>query len=207
MRMKYTQAVVALAVALAGCATDFDPYEEVKTPRLLAIGADTPSPAPGETATISALVTETATLTWSWCPLSGTSDQGYPCLVTHAEFQDAVDEAVGAGVITVPDYDLGGAATAQLVHSVPPELWSGLCDILQSGELPGPVEFPRCDEYWDVSVKVEADFGDTTITGLRDVRLLYDADTGVTVAVLMSQGRGAEHFALAPRLLSIVTGE
>ena len=35
----------------------------------------------------------------------------------------------------------------------------------------------------------------------------YDPDTGVTVAVLMNQGRGAQHFALAPRLLSIVTDD
>ena len=31
--------------------------------------------------------------------------------------------------------------------------------------------------------------------------------SGVTVAVLMNQGRGAQHFALAPRLLSIVSGD
>jgi len=35
--------------------------------------------------------------------------------------------------------------------------------------------------------------------------MLYDPDTGVTVAVIMNQGRGAEHFALAPGLLEIVT--
>ncbi len=35
--------------------------------------------------------------------------------------------------------------------------------------------------------------------------MLYDPTTGVTVAVLMNQGRGADHFALAPQLLSVVT--
>jgi D-alanyl-D-alanine carboxypeptidase len=35
--------------------------------------------------------------------------------------------------------------------------------------------------------------------------LFFDPDSGVTVAVLMNQGRGAEHFTLAPRLLSIAT--
>lgn len=33
--------------------------------------------------------------------------------------------------------------------------------------------------------------------------LLFDPDTGVTVAVLMNQGQGAQHFDLAPQLLSI----
>jgi hypothetical protein len=35
--------------------------------------------------------------------------------------------------------------------------------------------------------------------------VFYDPTTGVTIAVLMNQGRGAQHFALAPRLLEIVT--
>jgi CubicO group peptidase (beta-lactamase class C family) len=33
--------------------------------------------------------------------------------------------------------------------------------------------------------------------------LLYDPDAGVTVAVLMNQGRGADGFTLAPTLLGI----
>ena len=36
--------------------------------------------------------------------------------------------------------------------------------------------------------------------------LLFDPSSGVTVAVLMNQGSGAEHFALAPRLMEIATG-
>jgi hypothetical protein len=189
--MKYTTMAVAIALAGAGCASDFDPYEDVKTPRLLAIGADTSTPEPGDSATLSALVTEDATYTWSWCPLIGTSDEGFPCLVTYEEFQGAVDEAVGAGVITVPAYDLGTDPTAQLAHSVPPELWSGLCDILQSGELPGPVEFPACNEYFEVAVKVTVDFGDVVIPGVRDVRLLYEADANAANATPVIGGLSA----------------
>lgn len=33
--------------------------------------------------------------------------------------------------------------------------------------------------------------------------MLFDPETGITVAVIMNQGRGAQHFALAPRLLEI----
>jgi D-alanyl-D-alanine carboxypeptidase len=36
--------------------------------------------------------------------------------------------------------------------------------------------------------------------------LLFDPGTGVTVTVLMNQGSGADHFALAPRLLAIAAG-
>jgi hypothetical protein len=35
--------------------------------------------------------------------------------------------------------------------------------------------------------------------------LLFDPETGVTVAGLMNQGSGGEHFALAPKLLRIAT--
>lgn len=35
--------------------------------------------------------------------------------------------------------------------------------------------------------------------------MLFDPSTGTTVAVIMNQGRGAQHFALAPRLLEIAS--
>jgi len=35
----------------------------------------------------------------------------------------------------------------------------------------------------------------------------YGPATGVTIAVLMNQSRGAQHFALAPRLLDITTSD
>ena len=161
-------------LAFAGCATDFDPYEDIKTPRLLAIAADLPLAPPDATITLSALVTDVASYQWSWCPLIGAGAEGYPCLVSHADFQAVVDEVVGAGIVVVPDYDLGTGPTAALVHSVPPALWSGLCDVLQSGQL-GPIAFPACNESFEVNVKLVVNFGDTVLTGVRDVRLLYDA--------------------------------
>lgn len=36
--------------------------------------------------------------------------------------------------------------------------------------------------------------------------MLYDDETGVTVVVIMNQGPGADHFALAPRLLELAAG-
>jgi hypothetical protein len=35
--------------------------------------------------------------------------------------------------------------------------------------------------------------------------MLHDLSTGVTVVVLMNQGQGADHFALAPLLLDLAT--
>jgi len=167
--------VLAASLTLAACADEFDPYEEVLAPRLLAVAADRPSLRPGETATLSALVSEDgATYRWSWCPLVGGSNDGYPCLIAHDDLQAAVDAVAGPGVVTIPVYDLGTGATADFDNSIPPELWIGMCEILQSGELPGPVEFPRCDEYFDVSARLEVTIDGVFIVGVRDLRLLYD---------------------------------
>jgi hypothetical protein len=48
-------------------------------------------------------------------------------------------------------------------------------------------------------------FGHSGGSGMGRRLLLHDPDTGVTVAVVMNQGQGAEHFVLAPQLLAIAT--
>ncbi len=46
-------------------------------------------------------------------------------------------------------------------------------------------------------------FGHSGGSAMGSSLMLHDPDTGVTVAVVMNQGQGAEHFVLAPRLLQI----
>ena len=48
-------------------------------------------------------------------------------------------------------------------------------------------------------------FGHSGGSAMGSSLLLHDPGTGVTVAVIMNQGQGAEHFVLAPRLLEITT--
>lgn len=48
-------------------------------------------------------------------------------------------------------------------------------------------------------------FGHSGGMQLGSSLLLFDPESGISVAVLMNQGRDAGHFALAPRLLSIAT--
>ncbi len=163
------------ALALVGCESDFTPYEELDRPRLLAIAADGSELAPDDATTLSALVTEAnATYQWSWCPLVGTADEGYPCLVTEAELQAAIDAAIGAGQVTVPPFDLGTADTATLDHAIPPAVWQGFCQALQESPLPGPVEFPRCDDKFEVSILLDVDVDGAPQRGRREVALLYD---------------------------------
>lgn len=122
---------MALGVASGlACSSDADPYNRLTTLRVLAVRSEPAVPAPGETATLSALVytppadpqapagsglDPTLSYAWSWCPFPGPAAQGYPCLVTSAEVQ-----MVTAG--TAPDFDLGSGPTAALPHTIDPGL-------------------------------------------------------------------------------------
>lgn len=58
----------------------------------------------------------------------------------------------------------------------------------------------RAYEYLD-----RTQFGHSGGSAMGSSLMLHDPDTGVTVAVVMNQGQGAEHFVLAPQLLAIAT--
>ncbi len=171
-------ALAALGLALGGCATDFDSYEEILTPRVLAVGAEPSTLIPGATTTLSTFVTEPASATyqWSWCPFVGGSSEGYPCLVPQDALQTAIDDLLGAGTVTVPDYDLGTGATATLTHVIPPLVLQAFCDLLQGGMLPDPVDFPDCSRAFEIDVRVEVVQQGVTIEARRELDLLYDVD-------------------------------
>jgi hypothetical protein len=162
-----------LASALgAGCSADFDPYNRLNSLRVLAVRSEPPTPGPGETATLSALVftpqPETAvTYAWSWCPFPGPANDGYPCQVTA----ERAAMLAGAGV-TLPPFDLGTASTAQLAHTIDPAILARLC----AGE-PGVPALPDCEGGFPVQVRlVVSGAGDSVIT-VRQLRLRYDPAT------------------------------
>lgn len=177
LRTLFSTSVLVLgSVSAAGCEDSFEPYEDVQEPRLLAMAAAAPDLLPGATTTLSALLTAPATSTrWSWCPLVGSPDAGYPCLVPHALLQAEVDRVLGSDQFVVPAYDLGTGADAALSHELPPQVWQAICSTLQSGEVSNVSDFPRCDEGFPVTVRLEVAFGEKEIVGIRGVQLLYDA--------------------------------
>lgn len=174
-----TIASASLALG-AGCSEDFDPYNEVSGFRILALRADRPTLAPGETAVIEALEVvppgEAVRRSWSWCPIAGSSDRGYRCAVEEAELQAALDEAVGPGVLMVPPFALSETSSAAFSHTLPPALLRGICDALGSLTLPVAITPPPCDEYFQVTIRVEATAPSRTITAIKELRLLYSAD-------------------------------
>jgi hypothetical protein len=115
---------LATAASLGGCAPGFDPYNRLETLRVLAIRSDPVSPAPGETANLSALIytapdQPVTSYAWSWCPLVGPSTAGYPCLVTEADLSALVGQPVS--------FDLGSSSTASLTNSIAPTALEAMC--------------------------------------------------------------------------------
>lgn len=105
--------------------------ESIVGPRLLGISADVPALAPNDTSEISALVTtKNVRYAWSWCPRLGSFGDGAPCHLGHDELQAFVDEKFGAGMHTIPAYDLGAAPVARIVNNVSSEVWKAMCAAL-----------------------------------------------------------------------------
>ena len=165
----------SLATGLAGCGEDFDPFNRINTLRVLAIKAEPASPGPGETTTLSTLIfTPPAamgdagpppiTYQWSWCPLPGSANQGYPCSVSEAELQSM---AMQAG-IAVPRYDLGTGATAMLTHGLNPLLLQQICAGVEG--LPQTID---CEGGFPVQVKLVVKAGGDEVVAVRTLRLRF----------------------------------
>src|SRR5262245_41214477 len=103
----------AALLLLAGCTSEFTPYGELASFRVLALRSERPYLAPGETTTLDALThgDQPVSYAWSWCPLNLGQLGGFQCAVDQAELQQQVDAAVGPGVVTVPGFELGTTAT------------------------------------------------------------------------------------------------
>jgi hypothetical protein len=186
-RVWFAAGAVLAAVALAGCTLPPDPYNRLTRFRVLALIADPPNPAPGETATISALSylpdrgvgTNLAGLTyaWSWCPAPGDPNAGYPCGFSSADAAQLV-----AGGINVPPLDLGTAATASLTNVFSPAQLAQLC----ADSSDGPA--PDCQGGFPVQVKVTVrvpagpDQAGDDITAVADLRLRFDPADSANLA-------------------------
>ncbi len=172
--------VSGLLVLLSiGCADDFDDFNLIGDFRLLAMQAEPPELREGETATLSALVSDpTADYQWSWCPIAGDSDDGFPCALTREELQVLLDEQLGEGVATVPSFTLGTGATASFEYSFPKEFLAGVCALLQQIELPDFAPVPACAEgTFPVLIKLTVTKEGKSITGVHDLLLPYAVDT------------------------------
>ncbi|MBT8494244.1 MAG: hypothetical protein KJO07_14405 [Deltaproteobacteria bacterium] len=171
--------LLGVLTACFGCSDDLPSFFDIEKFRLLGLSATPPTIRQDESATLSALVTEAdAEYQWTWCPLSSGTFGAFECAITEEELQALIDEAVGAGVITVPPYDLGTGATATWTFDLPAAGFSAFCDfLLESGaDLPEGADFPDCEEGYDLQIRLDTRLGDESVTGVRDLRLLLDDD-------------------------------
>ncbi|MES1171854.1 MAG: hypothetical protein ABUL77_01345 [Bacteroidota bacterium] len=147
----------AALTLVAGCSVDFPPFNRLTSLRVLAIQSEPAAPAPGETATLSALVSVPPTdsnlrYTWKWCPFVGQSENGYRCLLTlpknvadllgletTTEVTDTTFPVLLNGLADLanvphppspPSLNLGAAPTADLLHGLEPALVAAICQIL-----------------------------------------------------------------------------
>ena len=122
MRWTNLAAAAVLGAGLGGsCGPGLPPYGRLTQLRVLALRSEIPTPEPGQTTELSALVftprpDPSLSYAWSWCPFPGSASQGYPCRVTEAELA----QASGAAGVSLPPFDLGREPTVRFTHNIPP---------------------------------------------------------------------------------------
>ena len=125
-------AVLACALVLAACSSDFAPYSELDRLRILAVQSDPATPMPGETAVLSALAFEPSgespSYHWSWCPVTAQASQNYTCPLDQVSanqvFSAIVDPSAGG---VVPSLERGTSSTASLTNPFAVAALSALC--------------------------------------------------------------------------------
>lgn len=168
-------ALLGLLLASA-CGEDFDPYGRITEFRVLALRADPPDVRSGERTRIEALVVGTATTAlvqyrWRWCPLIGSPNQGFECLLDEATLGAFLPPGV-----ELPSFELGQAASAELAYPSSPEALSALCDALSRTDIPNFQSQVSCDDGFEVYVRLDAEFEGRTQSVLKTVRFLIDPD-------------------------------
>jgi len=169
--------LLLVASVATGGARDFDKYNLITGPRLLAVRAEPPTTEPDGTTTLDALVQVPADATveyaWSWCPLRGGAAQDYNCLVSEPDLRALL---AANGVDLAMGYDLGADATATLGYPAPAPALAALCGGM-TGSLPPDVTPPDCTRGFPVSVGLTVRAGGAEIRSYKEVRLALDENT------------------------------
>ena len=167
---------LSLSALATGCGSDFTPQSEITGLRFLAINASPPWLRPTETTTITPLVVGAEDPTqlryrWRWCPLLGPNTTEFECLVTVED----LNQALGAEILPPDFFELGTSSTATLAYDLPPELIESVClGLREQNELSNLINLPDCDGTFPISIRVDLEEDERTITAFKDIRLIYD---------------------------------
>lgn len=200
-------AFVALALPVIGaaCAEDFPPLNEVEGLRVLAIQADPPAVASGDTTQLSALVHvsegQEPAYSWSWCPVLGTPQDAYSCLIDEAQFKSALAFLDPDAVASLPSFDLGHEPMASFTLDISADTLAALCETLLGQATAGLGVAPKCGNEINSSVILEVTSNGEKVVAIKDLRLLIDSSsppTNPTIGELRARAAADESwFALS----------
>jgi hypothetical protein len=126
-----------LALALVGCGGDFNTPGKLDQARVLAIQAEPPQPSLGSSTTLRPLLYlpegETASYSWSWCPLPTSSTDVFAC---HIDQGGADALFAQLGVSNAPPLNLGAGDTISFANPFPPTTLAMLCSSKNGTAIP-----------------------------------------------------------------------
>ncbi len=174
-----------LLLGFTACGEDLTTFSEVVPLRILAVGADKPWLAPGDSAELSALIAtdEPPTYEWSWCPFAAGSDQGFECAVSRELLQAQLDEQLGDGLVVIPPYELGTSTTAtfnfSFVDNLSPQFrqgfFDGLCGAFSMGEVPSFVSLPDCSNgTYPITVRMVVTTSEEVEVAIKELELAFE---------------------------------
>ncbi len=175
-------ALLLLTSVLDGCRAkdDKERYNTLERLRVMALRSEPADLAPGESATLSALVyqPENAPITyeWSWCPARGGSNDGYECAISEGELR-AIWESLDTGV-EFPGYGLGTEATADFTHVLSLEIKQAVCSAWASSEGADESAALMCLMGLQPSVQLIVRSDGEEIVALKDLHLLDGGSKG-----------------------------
>jgi hypothetical protein len=163
-------ALVLLATAVAGsagCGGSFDPYNRLKSLRVLGIRSEPVAPATGETTTIDAKVYtlpgHDVTYAWSWCPFAAAP--GAACPISEADASALAGVPVSYTLPTAAD----GSTT--FTNAIPPPILATLCQGM------GNITQPDCTDGFPIQLQLTVTTSDDAVQAVRPMRLRFrDAD-------------------------------
>lgn len=156
----YTRVLLAFVLlsctGLAACGVPFEPYWRIKKFRVLAIKSDPITLKPGQSATLSALISNQdsspITYTWEWCPFRTSDQNEFACPFTKDELVALLTQSANMGEQNnmntqdgmgpnlppgfdlgqlIPDFTLSAQETATFAYPLTTEIILGLCKATQ----------------------------------------------------------------------------
>jgi hypothetical protein len=133
--------VAGIVGLLAGCASDFDPGSRVTTLRVLAVQADQPFAAPGETVHLSALSydPEGRAITWGWAacvnPLASTVEGCLAKIAADSEADGRPPSFATGTDMTTFDFTIPNDALSSLPAVSRPSAQVGIVSVACPGTL------------------------------------------------------------------------